>query len=119
MHKMSERNRRLWERSPYDLKIYGAGIISSHGETEHSISNATPKFDFDVDTIFNTAYRTDIMQDKYCVIDSFHQLYDLLEEIRELLPLQVGKVGKWAAHLRTFSRSSFHILAAISKSRSL
>lgn len=72
-------------REKDNLKIYGAGIISSHGETEHSISNETPKFDFDVATIFHTDYRTDIMQDKYCVIDSFDQLYHSLAEIRKLL----------------------------------
>ena len=66
------------------LKIYGAGIISSHGETEHCISKETTKFDFDVSTIFHTNYRTDIMQEKYCVIDSFHQLYDSLPEIRRV-----------------------------------
>ena len=76
-------------REKGNLKIYGAGIISSHGETEHSISNETPKFDFDVAKLFHTDYRTDIMQDKYCVIDYFDQLYHSLPEIRERLPKEL------------------------------
>ncbi len=72
-------------REKGELKIYGAGIISSHGETEHSLHDKTKKFDFDVATIFHTSFRTDIMQDKYCIIDSFDQLYHSLPEIKRLL----------------------------------
>ncbi len=67
------------------LKIYGAGIISSHGETYHCLSNKTEKIDFDVATMINTPYRNDIMQDKYFVVESFDQLYASLPEIRKLL----------------------------------
>ncbi len=67
------------------LKIYGAGIISSKGETEHCLSEKTTHLPFDVATILNTPYRTDILQDKYFVIDSFEQLYDSLPEIAAFL----------------------------------
>ncbi|MCX6208329.1 MAG: phenylalanine 4-monooxygenase, partial [Bacteroidetes bacterium] len=63
------------------LKIYGAGIISSKGETLHCLSEKTTHLPFDVQTIMNTPYRTDILQEKYFVIDSFEQLYDSLPEI--------------------------------------
>jgi phenylalanine-4-hydroxylase len=68
-----------------DLKIYGAGIISSSGETKHAIDPSTTKIHFDIKTIFNTAYRTDIIQDKYFVIDSFDQLYNSIGEIESCL----------------------------------
>ena len=67
------------------LKIYGAGIISSAGETIHCLSNQSIKLNFDVATIFNTDYRTDVIQEKYFVIESFEQLYNSLPEIRSLL----------------------------------
>ena len=63
------------------LKIYGAGIISSFGETNNCLTEATQKFDFDVEQILNTDFRTDILQDKYFVIDSYEQLYDSIPEI--------------------------------------
>lgn len=64
------------------LKIYGAGIISSNGETKHAIDNSTSKMPFDIDTILDTPYRTDIIQDKYFVIDSFEQLYSSVSQIQ-------------------------------------
>ena len=67
------------------LKIYGAGIMSSYGETKNCLSDATDKFDFDVKQIFNTDFRTDILQDKYFVIDSFEQLYESIPTIRQEL----------------------------------
>ena len=57
------------------LKIYGAGIISSFGETKNALTDNTQKFDFNVEQILNTGFRTDILQDKYFVIDSYEQLY--------------------------------------------
>ena len=67
------------------LKIYGAGIISSNGETKHCLGNECEKLNFDVNKIMSTDFRTDILQDKYFVIDSFDQLYNALPEIRKLV----------------------------------
>ncbi len=67
------------------LKIYGAGIISSNGETKHCLSNECEKLNFDVNKIMSTDFRTDILQDKYFVIDSFDQIYNALPEIRKLV----------------------------------
>ncbi len=72
-------------REEGELKIYGAGIISSYGETNHCLSNATEKFDFDVVKVFNTDFRTDTLQDRYFVIDSYEQLYSSIPEIRQEL----------------------------------
>lgn len=67
------------------LKIYGAGVISSKGETLNCMSDKTTKLDFEVDAVFNTDFRTDILQDKYFVIDSFEQLFLSLPEVRSKL----------------------------------
>lgn len=71
-----------------ELKIYGAGIISSRGETEHCLSGKATHLNFDVRSVFNTSFRTDIIQEKYFVIESFEQLYNSLPEIE----LQLQKV---------------------------
>ncbi len=76
-------------RESDELKIYGAGIISSAGETKHCLSNIPAKHDFDVAAILNSPYRTDLLQEKYFVIDSFEQLYDSLDEINDLLEKEV------------------------------
>ena len=70
------------------LKIYGAGIMSSYGETKNCLSDTTEKFDFDISHVFDTNFRTDILQDKYFVIDSYEQLYSSIPEIRKQLKLR-------------------------------
>lgn len=72
-------------REKGSLKIYGAGIISSNGETKHCLSNESEKVEFDVKKILATDFRTDILQSKYFVIDSFEELYDALPRIKELI----------------------------------
>lgn len=67
------------------IKIYGAGIISSKGETENCFNKNVKQLPFDIEIIFNTHYRTDVFQECYFVIDSFQQLYDSLSEIELLL----------------------------------
>ena len=75
------------------LKIYGAGIISSKEETEHCLSNKVIHQPFDIQTIFNTEYKTDIIQEKYFIIDSFKQLYYSLIEIETLLEYNLVMVN--------------------------
>lgn len=67
------------------LRIYGAGIVSSKGETEHALSDRSIKHDFDVRKIYQHDFRTDIMQDEYYVIDSFEQLSGSLDEFEKAL----------------------------------
>lgn len=68
-----------------DTKIYGAGIISSADETKNCLLPETERLDFDVRTVFETNYRTDIIQERYFVIDSFDQLYNSLPEVKRVL----------------------------------
>ena len=73
------------------LKIYGAGIISSKGEAEFCLSPAAKRSHFDVSTIFNTSFRTDQIQEEYFVIESFEELYNSLGEIEELIQVFLEK----------------------------
>lgn len=72
-------------RSSSDVKIYGAGIISSKGEAKHSLSNDSIKRDYDVQQIMKHPFRTDVIQDTYYVIDSFEQLSQSFDQIDNLL----------------------------------
>lgn len=59
------------------LKIYGAGIASSFGESRFSLESTEPqRLPFDLRQILTTPYRSDRMQDRYFVIDSFEGLLD-------------------------------------------
>lgn len=78
-------------RENNELKIYGAGIISSLGETKHCLSDKPEKLLFDITTIFNTDFRTDVLQETYFVIESFEQLYNSLPEIEIQLQKMLEK----------------------------
>ena len=57
------------------LRIYGAGIVSSKGESLYSLESDAPnRIGFDLERIMRTRYRIDTFQKTYFVIDSFEQL---------------------------------------------
>jgi len=59
------------------LRIYGAGIVSSSGESVYALESATPKrIGFELERIMRTRYQIDSYQKTYFVIDSFQQLMD-------------------------------------------
>lgn len=72
-------------REDGELKIYGAGILSSTGETKFSLSKEPAHIPYDVRSILRQEYWKDRFQDKYFVIESYGQLYESLPEIEEVL----------------------------------
>ena len=59
------------------LRIYGAGIVSSKGESLYSLEDQAPnRIGFDLSRIMRTRYRIDTFQKTYFVIDSFDALMD-------------------------------------------
>ncbi|HEX5756276.1 MAG TPA: phenylalanine 4-monooxygenase [Arenimonas sp.] len=59
------------------MRIYGAGIVSSKGESIHCLDDAAPnRIGFDLERIMRTRYRIDTYQKTYFVIDSFEQLFE-------------------------------------------
>jgi phenylalanine-4-hydroxylase len=62
-------------RSGAGLKIYGAGIVSSRGESLFALDDPSPnRIGFDLERVMRTKYRIDDYQQTYFVIDSFDQL---------------------------------------------
>ena len=58
------------------LRIYGAGILSSKGESIHCLESPAPnRIGFDLKRVMQTRYRIDTYQKTYFVIDSFEQLF--------------------------------------------
>ncbi|RZZ83739.1 phenylalanine 4-monooxygenase [Pseudoxanthomonas winnipegensis] len=61
--------------TPQGLRIYGAGIVSSKGESLYCLESAAPnRIGFDLTRVMRTRYRIDDYQKTYFVIDSFEQL---------------------------------------------
>ncbi|MDP2387695.1 MAG: phenylalanine 4-monooxygenase [Bacteroidota bacterium] len=70
-----------------EINAFGAGVISSAGETKHALSVRSKKIDFNIEKIFNTNFRADILQENYFVIDSFDQLLKSVPEIEQKIEL--------------------------------
>ena len=57
------------------LKIYGAGIVSSFGESRFALDDASPnRIAFDLKRVMRTRFRIDAYQQTYFVIESFEDL---------------------------------------------
>jgi phenylalanine-4-hydroxylase len=62
-------------RSEGGLKLYGAGIVSSRGESIFALDDPSPnRLGFDLQRVMRTRYRIDDYQQTYFVIDSFEHL---------------------------------------------
>ena len=98
--------------TPDGLRIYGAGIVSSKGESLYSLESAAPnRIGFDLTRIMRTRYRIDTYQKTYFVIDSFEQLMQatapdftpLYAQLSREQPIAAGEVQ---AQDRVFQRGS-------------
>lgn len=76
------------------LRSYGAGIVSSIGETEYALhSDKAERKPFDPIEMLRTPYRIDIYQPIYFVLESFDQLFDLAQQDLFALIEQARELG--------------------------
>jgi phenylalanine-4-hydroxylase len=63
-------------QTPRGLRVYGAGILSSKGETVYSVESSKPhRIRFALERVMRTDYLIDDFQRTYFVIDSFEDLF--------------------------------------------
>jgi len=63
--------------TPEGLRIYGAGIVSSRGESTYCLDDPRPdRLAFDLMRVMRTPYRIDHFQEVYFVLPSFQRLLD-------------------------------------------
>ena len=64
--------------TPAGLRIYGAGIVSSRGESVFSLEDPSPnRLGFDLVRVMRTPYRIDDFQQVYFVLPSLQRLLDV------------------------------------------
>ncbi len=67
-------------REDNTLKVYGSGLISSPGESVHSLnSNEVDRRPFDLETVCDTSFEIDHYQPILYVLESFEQLRDAMQ----------------------------------------
>ena len=57
------------------VKIYGSGLISSHGDAANALGPRCTRRPFDLDAVLAQGFEIDHFQDTLFVIDSFDQLF--------------------------------------------
>jgi len=73
-------------QKPEGLRIFGGGILSSFGETQYCLENDKPiRKALDPLYVFRTPYRIDIYQSIYFIINSFEELFNIMQ--KDLLSL--------------------------------
>ena len=62
------------------IKVFGSGIISSHGECTNVINGGCEIRDFNLDEVLATPVKVDAIQKALFAIETFDQIYDAVRE---------------------------------------
>lgn len=65
-----------------DLKVYGSGLLSSHGEIQHAVeSRDVQRFPIQLEWVVNQSFEIDHYQPLLFTVESFEHLYSLVGEL--------------------------------------
>jgi len=64
------------------IKVYGSGLISSHGDAANALGPKCRRKKFSLDAVIGQPFEIDHFQDVLFVVDSFDQLFAAVEEMR-------------------------------------
>jgi phenylalanine-4-hydroxylase len=62
------------------IKVYGSGVISSHGECTNVIDGGCEVRDFGLDEVLSTPVKVDSIHKRLFAIESFDQIYNAMHE---------------------------------------
>ena len=65
------------------VKVYGSGLISSHGDAANALGDGCDRRPFELDAVLRQPFEIDRLQDVLFVIESFQQLFDAVAVIAE------------------------------------
>ncbi|MEO6805780.1 MAG: phenylalanine 4-monooxygenase [Edaphobacter sp.] len=68
-----------------EIKVYGSGLISSHGECTRVLAGGCEVKDFDLDAVLNQQFDTGAMQPVLYAVESFDQIYEATREAESKL----------------------------------
>jgi phenylalanine-4-hydroxylase len=79
-------------RTDEGLRIYGAGIVSSKGESIFCLESTAPnRLGFHLERVMRTQFRIDACQETYFVIDGFEALFQAMKA--DLMPIYARLSG--------------------------
>jgi len=62
------------------IKVYGSGLVSSHGECTHVVNGGVEIREFDLEKVLDTVVDVSKMQPVLYAIESFEQIYEATKE---------------------------------------
>jgi phenylalanine-4-hydroxylase len=68
-----------------EIKVYGSGLISSHGECTRVLAGGCEVRDFDLDAVLNQEFDTGEMQPVLYAVESFTQIYEATRQAESRL----------------------------------
>jgi len=71
------------------IKLYGSGLISSHGDGTNALGPRCDRRAFSLDAVLAQPFAIDRLQDTLFVIESFDQLFDAVEAAQRRLGVAV------------------------------
>lgn len=84
-------------QTPYGMRAYGGGILSSSTETVYCVESDVPlRIYFSPVAAFRTPYRIDMLQITYFVINSYQTLYDFVIEDLGSMMQRARALGEFA-----------------------
>ncbi len=60
-------------------KIYGSGLISSHGDAANALGPSCTRRPFDIDAVISQPFEIDKLQETLFVVEEFRQLFEAVE----------------------------------------
>jgi phenylalanine-4-hydroxylase len=64
------------------VKVYGSGLISSHGDAANALGPSCDRRPFSLDAVLAQPFEIDRLQEVLFVVDSFDQLFQAVEMLR-------------------------------------
>lgn len=72
-------------RQDGEIKVYGSGVISSHGEFANVVQGGCEIRDFNLDEIMNTPVKVDEIHHRLFAIENFDQIYEAMQQAERRL----------------------------------
>jgi phenylalanine-4-hydroxylase len=72
-------------RQGSEIKLYGSGLMSSHGEAKHVVEGGAEIRDFNLEQILQQEFLVSEMQKVLYAVESFDQIYEATQEAERLL----------------------------------
>jgi phenylalanine-4-hydroxylase len=72
-------------REDGQVKVYGSGLISSHGDAANALGPSCDRRPFSLDAVMNQPFEIDRFQDVLFVVESFDQLFEATAEAKRRL----------------------------------